>query len=124
MVLDTYRPDEELFIFKNTYNDEINGQPKQFKIGRNDENAPEELFFVHIDVRDMDNLPSLCASIDDKTRKTQDMVIFKVVLRYLATLVFFVAIASKCSARFFAFCMEKSCINLSAIQPLLPRNLQ
>ena len=58
MVLDTYRPDQELFIFKNTYNDEINGQPKQFKIGRNDENAPEELFFVHIDVRDMDNLPS------------------------------------------------------------------
>ena len=58
MVLDTYRPEQELFIFKNTYNDEINGQPKQFKIGRNDENAPEELFFVHIDVRDMVNLPS------------------------------------------------------------------
>ena len=58
MVLDTYKPDEELFIFKNTYNDEIKGQPKQFEIGQNDENAPEELFFVHIDVPDMDNLPS------------------------------------------------------------------
>ena len=58
MVLDTYRPEQELFIFKNTYNDEINGQPKRFEIGRNEDNAPEEFFFVHIDVRDMDKLPS------------------------------------------------------------------
>ena len=58
MVLDTYEPDKDLFIFKNTYNDEASGQPKQFKIKRTDPNAPEELFFVHIDIRDMDNLPS------------------------------------------------------------------
>ena len=58
MVLDTYEPDQDLFIFKNTYNDEASGQPKQFKIKRTDPNAPEELFFVHIRIRDMDNLPS------------------------------------------------------------------
>ena len=58
MVLDTYEPDEDMFIFKNTYNDEASGQPKQFKIKRTDPNAPEELFFVHIEVKDMTNLPS------------------------------------------------------------------
>ena len=58
MVLDTYESDEDLFIFKNTYNDEAGGQPKQFKIKRTHSNAPEELYFVHIEVRDMDNLPS------------------------------------------------------------------
>ena len=58
MVLDTYEPDEDMFIFKNTYNDESNGQPKQFKIKRTDPDAPKELFFVHIEVKDMDSLPS------------------------------------------------------------------
>ena len=58
MVLDTYDPDQDLLIFKNTYDDEQSGQPKRFKIKRTDPNAPKELFFVHIEVRDMDNLPS------------------------------------------------------------------
>ena len=58
MVLDTYEPTDDMFIFKNTYNDESNGQPKQFKIKRTDPNAPKELFFVHIEVKDMANLPS------------------------------------------------------------------
>ena len=58
MVLDTYEPNQDMLIFKNTYNDESSGQPKQFKIKRTDPNAPEELFFVHIEVKDMDNLPS------------------------------------------------------------------
>ena len=58
MVLDTYDPDQDSFIFKNTYDDESGGQPKKFKIERTHPNAPEELYFVHIDIRDMDNLPS------------------------------------------------------------------
>ena len=58
MVLDMYDPDQDLLIFKNTYDDESGGQPKQFKIQRTALNAPEELYFVHIEVRDIDNLPS------------------------------------------------------------------
>ena len=58
MVLDTYEPDEDMFIFKNTYDDPSNGLTKQFKIKRMDPNTPKGLFFVHIEVRDMDNLPS------------------------------------------------------------------
>ena len=69
MVLDTYEPDEDMFIFKNTYNDESNGQPKQFKIERTDPNAPEELFFVHIDIRDMKKLPSQKRRTEDKYEK-------------------------------------------------------
>ena len=52
MVLDTYEQDEELFIFKNTYGDDNK------KITINLADAPEEFFFVHIDIKDMDNLPS------------------------------------------------------------------
>ena len=58
MVLDTYDQAQDLLIFKNTYDDESSGQPKKFKIKRTDPNAPEELYFVHIDIRDLDNLPS------------------------------------------------------------------
>ena len=58
MVLDTYDPVQDLLIFKNTYDDESGGQPKKFKIKRTHPNAPEELYFVHIDVRDMERLPS------------------------------------------------------------------
>ena len=58
MVLDTYDPDQDVLIFKNTYDDESGGQPKQFKIQRAHPNAPDELFFVHIEIRDMNNLPS------------------------------------------------------------------
>ena len=58
MVLDTYDPDQDLFIFKNTYDDESGGQPKHFKIQRTHPNAPGKLYFVHIEVRDMDNLSS------------------------------------------------------------------
>ena len=59
MVLDTYDKDQDSFIFKNTYDDPTAGQPKKFKIKRTDPNAPEELYFVHIEVRDMENLPKL-----------------------------------------------------------------
>ena len=58
MVLDTYDKDQDLLIFKNTYDDPNGGQPKKFKIKRTHPNAPEELFFVHIDVRNMNNLLS------------------------------------------------------------------
>ena len=55
MVLDTYLADRDVFIFKNTY--DHRGQPKQFQVFRTDPNAPEELYFVHIDIQDIGNLP-------------------------------------------------------------------
>ena len=58
MVLDTYDPDEDMLIFKNTYDDPISGQPKRFLIKRTDSRAPKELFFVHMEIKDMQNLPS------------------------------------------------------------------
>ena len=58
MVLDRYDRNQDLLIFKNTYNNPNGGQPKRFTIKRTDPNAPEELFFVHIEVQDMANLPS------------------------------------------------------------------
>ena len=58
MVLDHYDPDGDLFVFKNTYDDPAGGQPKHFEVGRTAQNAPDELYFVHIEVRDLENLPS------------------------------------------------------------------
>ena len=58
MVLDIYDKDNDMLIFKNTYDDPESGLSKQFKIARTDPNAPEELYFVHIEIKDMDNLPS------------------------------------------------------------------
>ena len=54
MVLDTI--DEDMLIFKNTYDQD--GQSKQIKVSRHDSNAPEELYFVHIEIKDMTNLPN------------------------------------------------------------------
>ena len=53
MVLDTYDRNNDLLIFKNTYDDSENGQ---FRISRTDPKAPEDLYFVHIEVKDMNNL--------------------------------------------------------------------
>ena len=66
MVLDTYDQEKDLLIFKNTYDDKKNGNPKRFTIKRTDRNAPKELFFVHIDVREMDKLPSQEQREEDK----------------------------------------------------------
>ena len=57
MVLDTYDKDNDMLIFKNTYDDPESGQTKQFKVARTGSSAPGELYFVHIEVKDMDNLP-------------------------------------------------------------------
>ena len=57
MVLDTFNTENDMLIFKNTFDDPKSGQPKQFKISRTDPNAPEELYFVHIEVKDMGSLP-------------------------------------------------------------------
>ena len=57
MVLDTFDKENDVLIFKNTYDDPEGGQPKHFQIKRTDPNAPEELFFVHIEIQDMDKLP-------------------------------------------------------------------
>ena len=54
MVLDTFDPESDMLIFKNTYDQE--GQEKQVKISRTDPNAPEELYFVHIKLKDIDSL--------------------------------------------------------------------
>ena len=56
MVLDTFEKNNDLLIFKNTFNDPDNGQPKQFKIQRTDPNAPEEFYFVHIQTKDTESL--------------------------------------------------------------------
>ena len=55
MVLDTFDADNDKLIFKNTYDQE--GQPKKVEISRTDPNAPELLLFVHIESKDIDNLP-------------------------------------------------------------------
>ena len=54
MVLDIYDEDDT-WIFKNTYDQE--GQPKQVKVTRTSPNAPEELYFVHIRIKDMNSVP-------------------------------------------------------------------
>ena len=75
MVLDTYDRDNDLLIFKNTYDDE-SGQTKKFTIQRTDSNAPEELFFVHIEIRDMDNLPLELQRKSDKKAEEKDKEVF------------------------------------------------
>ena len=54
MVLDTYDQNRDVLIFKNTYDQ--NGQSKKFEIARTHPNAPEELYFVHIEIKDMNKL--------------------------------------------------------------------
>ena len=54
MVLDIFDKENDKLIFKNTYDQD--GQPKQVEVGRTHSNAPEELYFVHIEVKDMDKL--------------------------------------------------------------------
>ena len=58
MVLDIYDNQRDVLIFKNTYDDPENGLTKKFEIQRTDPNAPTELYFVHIEVENMANLPS------------------------------------------------------------------
>ena len=53
MVLDIFDQERNLLVFKNTI-----GNDKKFKIKLTHPNAPEELFFVHIDVLDIDKIPS------------------------------------------------------------------
>ena len=59
MVLDTYDADSDMLTFKNTYNDPESGQPKQFQIERTAETAPQEFYFVHIEIKDMEKLPDI-----------------------------------------------------------------
>ena len=76
MVLDTYDPVQDMLIFKNTYDDESSGQPKKFKIERNHPNAPEELYFVHIEIRDVENLPSQEQREADKKEEMKKKKLF------------------------------------------------
>ena len=69
VVLDKFDEDNDTLIFKNTYDDPENDQPKQFNIKRTDPNAPEELYFVHIEVKDIDNLPDQAERKALKRRK-------------------------------------------------------
>ena len=57
MVLDKFDKDNDMLIFKNTYDDPASGRSKKFNIRRTDPKAPEELYFVHIDIKDIDSLP-------------------------------------------------------------------
>ena len=54
MVLDLYDEDQDLLIFKNTF--ESDGQTNRFTIERIHPNAPKELFFVHVEIRDIGTL--------------------------------------------------------------------
>ena len=58
MVLDTFDKENDMLIFKNTYDDPENGQAKRVEVPRTHPNAPEELYFVHIEAKDMNTLPS------------------------------------------------------------------
>ena len=58
MVLDTYDREQDVLIFKNTYDYPSVGLPKKIEIKRTDPNVQRELYFVHIEIQDMDNLPS------------------------------------------------------------------
>ena len=69
MVLDTYDMEKDVLIFKNTYDD--NGQTKKYRIERTHPNAPKELYFVHIDVKDMENLPSENERIENKEKEIE-----------------------------------------------------
>ena len=58
MVLDIFDSERDVLIFKNTFDDPQSGLPKKFEIQRTDPNAPTELYFVHIEVENLANLPS------------------------------------------------------------------
>ena len=58
MVLDTYDQNKDVLIFKNTHNDQQNGQPKKLEISRTHPNAPQEFYFVHIEFQNLENPPS------------------------------------------------------------------
>ena len=59
MVLDRYDEEMQTLIFKNTFDSPEDGptRQKRFEIVRTHDDAPDKLFFVHIDVPDIDNLP-------------------------------------------------------------------
>ena len=66
MVLDNFDRNRNVFVFKNTYDDPSYGQPKKFEIKRTDPNAPKNLYFVHIEIKDMNNLPSQSGRVHNK----------------------------------------------------------
>ena len=72
MVLDKFYDEHDMLIFKNTYSDQENGLTKQFKIKRTDPNSPEELYFVHIEIKDMDTLPDKSSDSDDESSTNSD----------------------------------------------------
>ena len=72
MVLDTYNLKQDLLIFKNTYDNENGGQPKKFTISRTHPNAPKELYFVHIEITDMESLPSQRQRKADKEAEIEE----------------------------------------------------
>ena len=87
MVLDTVeqitknsqRPGYEIgdykLIFKNTYDNEYNGQPKKYTMNANNENAPGTFYYVHI-VVDLDQIKDIQKAkkqgIQQVSRKQKD----------------------------------------------------
>ena len=91
MVLDTYDQDRDVLIFKNTFDNPENGQPKKYEIARTDPNAPETFYFVHIEVRDMDSLPTQGEGIRGREQKfsfwvvaTLTVIVAYIVLRFIS----------------------------------------
>ena len=55
-------------VFKNTYDNEDNGQPKKYTMNANDENAPDTFYYVHIYV-DLNQIADcICQEPDCKCR--------------------------------------------------------
>ena len=71
MVLDTYDKIRDVLVFKNTYDDPENGQPKKYEIARTHPNAPKKFYFVHIEIENMVNLPSEGERVKNKKEATK-----------------------------------------------------
>ena len=61
-----YEIGDHKLVFKNTYDNEDNGQPKKYTMNANDENAPDTFYYVHIDV-DLDRIKDCEESESDSS---------------------------------------------------------
>ena len=67
-----YEIGDHKLIFKNTYDNEDSGQPKKITINAKNSNAPDFLYYVHIDV-DLDRIEDCtCSEFECKCRINED----------------------------------------------------
>ena len=58
-------------VFKNTYDDEENGNPKKYTINAKNEKAPDTCYYVHIDI-DLDQIPDLTCQPPSDSETTDE----------------------------------------------------